>query len=117
MLTFFQGGQETREAVAQQTGVRAMAADSMRPVRIRPRSSENVVARPVPEPFPNLVALSPQERRIVALFALDYTIKETARELRIHPETVKTYTRRIYAKLGVHTKAGCVAVAYARLME
>lgn len=72
---------------------------------------------PVPEPFPNLGALSPQERRIVALFALDYTIKEAARELKVQPDTVKTYTRRIYAKLGVRTKAGCVAVAYARLLE
>lgn len=69
------------------------------------------------EPFPSLEELSPQERRIVALFALDYTNKEIARELSISADTVKTYARRIYAKLGVRSKAGCVAVAYTRLME
>ena len=65
-----------------------------------------------PDPLPSLAQLSPQERRIVALFALDYTNKEVARELSIHPETVKTHCRRIYAKLGVRSKAGCVAMAY-----
>jgi DNA-binding CsgD family transcriptional regulator len=73
--------------------------------------------RPPAEPFPHLKCLSPQERRIVALYALGYTNKEVARELRIGPETVKSHTRRAYAKLGVRTKAGCVAVAYARLAE
>ena len=68
-----------------------------------------------PEPLPNLSQLSPQERRIVALFAQDYTNKEVARELSIHPETVKTHCRRIYAKLGVRSKAGCVAMAYRHL--
>lgn len=69
------------------------------------------------EPFPNLDLLSLQERRVLALFALDYTNKEAARELAIHPETVKTYARRICLKLGMHSKAGCVAAAYTRLME
>jgi DNA-binding CsgD family transcriptional regulator len=69
------------------------------------------------EPFPNLDELSLQERRIVALFSLDYSTKEAARELGISPDTVKTYVRRIYAKLGVKSKAGCVAVAFHRLME
>ncbi len=67
--------------------------------------------RPV---FESLEELSPQERRVVALFALDHTNKEVARAMAIHPETVKTYARRIYAKLGVRTKAGCVAAAFAR---
>jgi len=64
--------------------------------------------------FDTLEELSPQERRVVALFALDHTNKEVARAMAIHPETVKTYARRIYAKLGVRTKAGCVAAALAR---
>lgn len=69
------------------------------------------------EPFPHLTSLSPQERRIVALYALGYTNKEVARELGIHPETVKTHARRVYIKLGVRSKAGCVAEAYERLPD
>lgn len=75
---------------------------------IRPRTAV--------EPFPSLDELSPQERRVVALFALDYTNKEIGRELGISADTVKTYARRIYAKLGVRSKAGCVAAAYSRLI-
>lgn len=82
----------------------------------RPRVGRERAAGPV-EPFPSLEELSPQERRIVALYALEYTIKEVARELQISPDTVKTYTRRIYAKLGVRSRSGCVATAYTRLME
>ncbi len=87
---------------------------------LRPHSREPIRPNLQPtevEPFPNLDLLSPQERRIVALFALDYSNKEVGRELGICPETVKSYCRRIYGKLGVHTRAGCVAVAYARLKE
>lgn len=105
-------------------GVHAMATVPIRKARlVQPQSlAPRVDGLPGSppggaEPFPNLDLLSPQERRVVALFALDYTNKEIARELGIHPETVKTYARRIYAKLGVHSKAGCVAMAYARLME
>ena len=92
-------------------------------VAIRLRLDEpDTLTSPAPphdlvEPFPVLNELSPQERRVVALFALDYTNKEIARELSISADTVKTYARRIYAKLGVRTKAGCVAAAYSRLME
>ncbi|ODU48001.1 MAG: hypothetical protein ABS96_01285 [Lysobacteraceae bacterium SCN 69-123] len=75
-----------------------------------------VAARPLTaEPFPHLKCLSPQERRIVALYALGYTNKEVGRELGIHPETVKSHARRVYIKLGVHSKAGCVAEAYERM--
>lgn len=69
------------------------------------------------EPFPHLKCLSPQERRIVALYALGYTNKEVARELGIHPETVKSHARRVYIKLGVRSKAGCVAEAYERMAD
>jgi DNA-binding CsgD family transcriptional regulator len=74
----------------------------------------SAVTRAIDAPIPVVEELSPQERRVVALFALDYTNKQVARALEIHPETVKTYARRIYAKLGVRTKAGCVAAALTR---
>ncbi|WP_298855333.1 helix-turn-helix transcriptional regulator [uncultured Aquimonas sp.] len=81
-----------------------------------PARSVTVAARPLTaEPFPHLKCLSPQERRIVALYALGYTNKEVGRELGIHPETVKSHARRVYIKLGVHSKAGCVAEAYERM--
>lgn len=81
------------------------------PAAAAPAGSQADAPLPLPEPLPGLVRLSPRERRIVALFAQDYTNKEAARELGIHPETVKTHVRRIYAKLGVRSKAGCVAMA------
>ena len=68
-------------------------------------------------PLPQLTELSPQERRIVALISLEYQTKEVARELGISGETVKTHLRRVYAKLGVHTRAGLVARAYTRLFD
>lgn len=85
---------------------------------IAPAKAAPALARAgIAEPFPHLKCLSPQERRIVALYALGYTNKEVARELGIHPETVKSHARRIYIKLGVHSKAGCVAEAYERLVD
>lgn len=69
------------------------------------------------EPLPQLKELSPQERRIVALISQEYQTKEVARELGISGETVKTHLRRVYAKLGVHSRAGLVARAYARFEE
>lgn len=69
------------------------------------------------EPLPQLTELSPQERRIVALISQEYQTKEVARELGISSETVKTHLRRVYAKLGVHSRAGLVARAYTRFQD
>jgi DNA-binding NarL/FixJ family response regulator len=90
---------------------------SVRYYEIPTTSNQDISSRKeAVEPFPSLEELSCQERRLVALFCQEYSVKEAARELVISPDTVKTYARRIYAKLGVKSKAGCVAVAYHRLM-
>lgn len=95
----------------------SMPLRQIEPVALPRRTASPNVRALMVEPLPHLTCLSPQERRIVALYTLGYTNKEVARELGIHPETVKTHARRIYIKLGVRSKAGCVAEAYQRLAE
>ena len=84
---------------------------------VRQSTAKNPLAPDAAEPLPQLRELSPQERRIVALISQEYQTKEVARELGISGETVKTHLRRVYAKLGVHSRAGLVARAYARFEE
>ena len=49
--------------------------------------------------------LTQREADIVACFARGRTIKQTADELCLSPGTVKWYSKSIYSKLGVHSKA------------
>ncbi|MFE2494597.1 response regulator [Streptomyces scopuliridis] len=56
-------------------------------------------------------ALSERERDILQQLALGLGNREIARALFISEATVKTHLGRIYAKLGVDTRAGAVAVA------
>ena len=53
--------------------------------------------------------LSPREREIVGLVARGYTNKMIATLLHISTWTVSTHIRRIFAKLGVSTRAAMVA--------
>ncbi len=55
------------------------------------------------------LALSPRECEITRLVARDRTNKEIAAVLEISEWTVATHLRRIFAKLGVHSKAAMVA--------
>lgn len=55
--------------------------------------------------------LSPREIEIVRLVARDRTNKEISRVLGISVWTVGTHMRRVFAKLGVHSRAAMVAVA------
>jgi len=57
--------------------------------------------------------LSPREREIARMVAKGYPNKVIARVLEISSWTVSTHLRRIFAKLGVTTRASMVA----RLME
>jgi DNA-binding CsgD family transcriptional regulator len=55
------------------------------------------------------ITLSPREREIVHLVARGYPNKAIAQTLEISPWTVNTYLRRIFAKLGVTSRAEMVA--------
>lgn len=58
--------------------------------------------------------LTPREREVVALIALGRETKGIAEELFISAQTVRTHVQHAMAKLGVHTRAELVAVAFSR---
>jgi len=58
------------------------------------------------------VNLSPREREILTLLADGQTERQIAATLVITPKTVATYIQRLLARLGVHSRARAVAVAY-----
>ena len=63
------------------------------------------------EPGPRVVELSDRESEVLALIALGLTNAEIADELYLSIETVKTYVKRLYAKLGVHNRAQAAIAA------
>ncbi|GGM79045.1 hypothetical protein GCM10012275_57070 [Longimycelium tulufanense] len=65
-----------------------------------------------PEPAPERLAalLSPRELEIARLVGLGHTNRTIAAVLDISLYTVSTHLRRIFAKLGVSTRAAMVAV-------
>ena len=58
--------------------------------------------------------LSPREYEIVGLVAAGYTYKEIAAHLNLSIETVRTYLKRVYPKLGVSSGAAAVAKTLGR---
>jgi len=56
--------------------------------------------------------LTDREHEVLGLLAEGHTQREIARQLVISDKTVATHIQRILAKLGVHTRAQAVAVAY-----
>ena len=52
---------------------------------------------------------SRRQVEVLALIAEGKTDKEIARVLHVSPATVRTYLRRLYAALGVHSRAQAVA--------
>ena len=58
--------------------------------------------------------LSPREREIARMVSLGYTNKMIANVLDISLWTVSTHLRRIFAKLGVSTRAAMVALVVDR---
>jgi two-component system nitrate/nitrite response regulator NarL len=63
---------------------------------------------------PDGLVLSERERQIVQGFARGLSIPQLAAELVIGASTVKTYTQRLYEKLGVSDRAAAVAEAMRR---
>lgn len=68
-----------------------------------------LVRRPSNPDRPSDVALSPREREIARMVAKGYPNKVIARVLEISSWTVSTHLRRIFAKLGVSSRAAMVA--------
>ena len=59
--------------------------------------------------MPEKAGLSVNERKILGLLAKGRTVATVATEMRITYNTADTYVRRIYRKLGVHSRAEAVA--------
>lgn len=66
-------------------------------------------AAPSVQPNEELEQLSNREREILELLAKGFLAKEIADQLGISFDTVRTYSRRIYEKLHVHSRAQAVA--------
>jgi DNA-binding NarL/FixJ family response regulator len=60
---------------------------------------------------PRLVDLSDRESEVLALIAKGLTNAQIAEELYLSIETVKTYVKRLYAKLDVHNRAQAAVAA------
>ena len=56
-------------------------------------------------------ALSLREQEVLALLALGYSNPEIAEELFLSVDTVKTYVRRVFAKLGVNNRTNAALLA------
>ena len=56
--------------------------------------------------------LTPREREILELLAEGMRSKQIARELVISPKTVASHIQSVLAKLGVHSRAEAIAIAY-----
>jgi DNA-binding CsgD family transcriptional regulator len=93
---------------AAEDGVDGAAEDLLLDVEV-----DGVRCMLVREPTGPRVALSPREQEIVRLVAEGHANKIIAAELDISAWTVGTHLRRIFAKLGVGSRAAMVARAAA----
>jgi two-component system nitrate/nitrite response regulator NarL len=60
---------------------------------------------------PEATVLSERERQVLQAFARGLSIPQTSAELFLGVATIKTYTQRLYEKLGVSDRAAAVAEA------
>lgn len=56
--------------------------------------------------------LTPRQREIVAMVGAGMTVSEIAESVYVSPNTVKQHLKRIYGKLGVHSRAELVQVLW-----
>jgi two-component system nitrate/nitrite response regulator NarL len=69
-------------------------------------------SRPVSEPTATTIDLSIREVQVLQLIAEGRTPGDVGERLFIAPKTVSSHMQRIFNKLGVHTRAQAVAIAY-----
>jgi LuxR family transcriptional regulator, maltose regulon positive regulatory protein len=68
---------------------------------------------PPERPEPLLEPLSESEVRVLRYLPTNLTTPESARELTVSPNTVRTHIRHVYAKFGTHHRAETVELARA----
>lgn len=78
--------------------------------RLISRSRRGRAASPARGPID--AELTSREREVLELLAGGMRPKQIARELVISPKTVASHIQRVLAKLGVHSRAEAVAIAY-----
>lgn len=100
-----------REAGASSLGERDVLVDiELEGVRcLVVRSADSAPAAPRPHTRPHAEQLSPREEEIARMIAEGYPNKTIAAVLDISSWTVNTYLRRMFAKLGVSSRAAMVA--------
>jgi DNA-binding CsgD family transcriptional regulator len=57
------------------------------------------------------VNLTPRQRQVLALAALEYTTEDIARQIDREPKTVESHLASIYQKFHVHSRVGAVLKA------
>jgi LuxR family maltose regulon positive regulatory protein len=58
--------------------------------------------------MPELTKLSPRELEVIECASRDMGIPQTATELFVSKETIRTHRKHILAKMGTYTMAGAV---------
>jgi DNA-binding CsgD family transcriptional regulator len=59
----------------------------------------------------DLVDLTPRQRQVLALAALEYTTEDIARLIDREPKTIESHLASIYQKFHVHSRVGAVVKA------
>ena len=66
--------------------------------------SQSIPSRLVNEPDSNIIKLSPRERQMLECYALGLTNAQAAERLNLSPQSTKTYSRNLLAKLNVSNR-------------
>ncbi len=86
--------------------LKSLEADQLADALVRIAADEKVAVDEMHGRDPDGVreVLSVREREVLAMLALGYRNREIAHELFLSVDTVKTYVRRVFQKLGVHNR-------------
>jgi len=57
-----------------------------------------------------LFGLTENESQVTAMIAIGLDYKEIAKDRQVSPETIRSYTKSIFRKIGVHSRANLVSV-------